>query len=280
MAGARLMVTAVASLGLGCTPGSAGEAACSGIETSDLNPLVAGPLPAAEAAWGGRSWRVNAGSSWTERADHAIRTNPEGTTIRFELRDAESDRSIHDDAKVRRAELSGSLYGDPARLPNGVPLWGELAFRHHGWSDRAGMAERTGGVFGQIHIGSRFGGSPALAFRRTREGQLRITTRGQFDPDGSIRFEGPLSFDEWHRLAYRVVLDPVEGALAVWLDDRQIVDISQVSIGHANAESYWNFGLYFSGGVSGRVVADYAQHTYPSPAPLEERAHASGCAPD
>ena len=229
--------------------------------------------------WAGKIWRVNAGSTIRHGMDHSVRISPGGGRIRFELRDSPDDNSKHDSGKVRRAELSGSLYGDPTRLPNGESLWGAFSFVHHGWSDSLGMRELQGGVYGQIHIGSTFGGSPALAFRRRADGRFLITTRGEYDPEGTTQYEGDLGFDELHDLVYEVNLHPTQGSLRVWIDGQQIVAARDLSIGHSNAESYWNLGTYFSGGISGTVVAEYANHVYPAPLKLGDRVHTRPCWP-
>ncbi len=229
--------------------------------------------------WAGRPWRVNAGSTKIAGLDHSVRISPEGGKIRFEIRDSNNDNSRYDSDGVRRAELSGSLYGDPARLPNGKSLWGGFSFRHQAWNDPDGMRKLQGGVYGQIHIGSTFGGSPAVAFRRSSTGAFRISTRGELDPEGSIRFEAPLSFNASHDLVYNVVLHPRAGRLKVWLDGELVTDVANVSIGHSEAESYWNFGAYFARGISGKVVSEYANHVYPADKSLVERISARPCWP-
>ncbi len=234
--------------------------------------VITGEAAAAETLWLGRRWRVNAAPALDPRASHAIRTYSDRTRIRFELRDSDIDRAPRDSRGTRRAELSGSLRGDKRRLPNGVPLWGAMLFRHHAWPDPEGMKALTGGVYGQIHMGSDFGGSPALAFRRNRDGLFLITTRGQHDEAGTVHYARAVSFDAPHDLVYRVVLHPTEGSLSVWLDGARIVHRERISIGHANAQSYWNFGLYFSGGIAGTVTAEYAAHVYPAPEDLRDRA--------
>lgn len=232
--------------------------------------LVGGYTPS-PIYWGGRQWRVNAGSTSTPNLDYVIRVGSRGNKVRFELHDTPNDNAASDSDSKRRAELSGSLYGDSTRLSNGVALWGAMSFKHQSWADPAGMRQLTGGVYGQIHMGSTFGGSPAVAFRRTKTGTFRITTRGEFNTAGTIRYDAPLSFDQVHNLVYRVVLDPIAGSLTVWLDGAKIVDVSKVSIGHSSAESYFNFGAYFSGGISCPVVAEYANMVYPSQSSLSSR---------
>ena len=229
--------------------------------------------------WAGRMWRVNAGSTIHYGMDHSVRISPDGGRVRFELRDYPEDNSLPDSDKVRRAELSGSLYGSPTRLPNGESLWGAFSFVHHGWKDTMGMRELQGGVYAQIHIGSTFGGSPALAFRRRANGGFLITTRGEYDAEGTTQYEDDLSFDEVHDLVYEAILHPTQGSLRVWIDGQQKVDAQDLSIGHSNAESYWNLGIYFSGGISGTAVAEYANHAYPAPMELRDRVNKRPCWP-
>ncbi|MHA6332680.1 heparin lyase I family protein [Qipengyuania sp. CAU 1752] len=272
----KLCVVSAILLSTGCVP--AGEESADKInepprlDRSGFRAIGIAALPEAEAFWSGRIWRANAGSVQHGDLAYAVQTDPSGEVIRFELRNSDRDRSPNDAPSVRRAELSGSLYGDKQRLVNATPLWGAFSFRHHAWTDPDAMRRHTGGVYGQIHMGSQFGGSPALAFRRTSDGLFRITTRGQHDTGGTVRYEAPLSFDESHDLTYRIVIHPYRGSLAVWLDGKQVIDSENISIGHESAQSYWNLGLYFSGGIDGRVIAEYANHRYPSPVSLAQRA--------
>jgi hypothetical protein len=253
-------------------PDTASLSANGGDPVDGYGTVAIADQDAAETMWQNRQWRVNAGLVLDARAaSHAIRTHADGDRIRFELRDTVLDRSPRDTPDTRRAELSGSLRGDKRRLRNGVPLWGAMLFRHHAWSDPEGMQALTGGIYGQIHMGSGFGGSPALAFRRDRNGLFVITTRGQHDRKGTVHFARPVSFDSPHDLVYRVVLHPTDGSLHVWLDGEPVLQRDRISVGHANAESYWNIGLYFSGGIAGTVKAEYAGHIYPSSGNLRAR---------
>lgn len=219
----------------------------------------------------GRQWRVNAGSTWNRNLDYPVRISSNRASIRFEVRDSEASRSKADRPGKRRAELSTSLYGDPTRLPNGKMLWGAYSFNHIPWSDPDGMRDLWGGVYGQIHMGSKFGGSPAFAVRRKSDGRLWITTRGEQDPKGSDRYLRPLSFGQRHDLVYAITLDPEKGNLRVWIDGQQVVNVANVSIGSSHAQSYWAFGLYFAGGVTGPVVAEYSNMVPPGPTPLHAR---------
>lgn len=221
--------------------------------------------------WAGRSWRVNSGATWNVNLIRSIMMSTSGKRTRFELQNYETDKTSSDSTGVRRAELSGSLYGDGTRLPNSVSLWGAMSFSHGSWADPVGMATKTGGVYGQIHIGSTFGGSPAVGFRRAKDGKFRITTRGELSTSSTIRYQAPLSFDTVHDLVYNVVLDPVNGSLKVWLDGALVVDVAKVSIGTHYAESYFNHGTYFSGGITTPVVSEYANMVYPSQTSLLAR---------
>lgn len=228
--------------------------------------LVDGRTPG-HVDWNGRKWRCAMGSTWQPGMDHSLRLLP--SRARFEIRDSERDRGPNDDPGKRRSEIR---FPKSPRLPNGVPLWGAMSFIHHRWDDPEGMARgRGGGVHGQLHIGSKFGGSPAVAFRRMRNGEFAITTRGENDEKGSIRYRGPLPFDQLHHLVYRVLLHPSEASLAVWLNGSRLVDLQGVSIGSSDAECYWSLGCYYAGGVSCPVVAEFGDHYYPGPGDLRQR---------
>jgi hypothetical protein len=147
-----------------------------------------------------------------------------------------------------------------------------MSFIHRSWSDPAGMARQWGGVHGQVHI-HKFGGSPALAFRRKGDGRFVVTTRGEADQDrhGIVRWTGKVPFDEIHDLVYRLVLDPANGELDVWLDGARIIALRGVSIGSSLGGCYWCIGNYYAGGVTCPIVAEYANHDFPSPMDLSRR---------
>ncbi|CAA9496658.1 MAG: hypothetical protein AVDCRST_MAG44-505 [uncultured Sphingomonas sp.] len=216
--------------------------------------------------WNGRKWRCTAGSTWQPNLDHCLRLT--SRKARFEIRNSAADRAVRDPVDKRRSELH---YPKRPRLPNDVPLWAAMSFIHHRWDDPRGMADLWGGVHGQIHMGSTFGGSPAVAFRRSRDGAFRITTRGENATKNTVRYEAPLAFDRVHDLVYRLVLSPTDGALAVWLDGRKVVDLTGESIGSRHAECYWNFGCYYAGGVTCPVVAEFGNHVYPDTPDLSRR---------
>ena len=216
--------------------------------------------------WAGRKWRCAMGSTWNPDMDYAFRLSSE--RARFEIREAPLNRGVRDKINKRRSEIR---HPNSPRLPNGVPLWGAMSFAHHQWDDPAGMAANRGGVHGQLHMGSAFGGSPALAFRRTRKGAFAITTRGERDPDGTLRYEGPLSFDAVHNLVYRMVLGPNSGTLQVWLNGDSIVQVKDISIGSEAAQCYWGIGCYYTGTITCPIIAEYGDHVYPSPTDLQNR---------
>lgn len=216
--------------------------------------------------WTGRSWRCAMGSTWNPDMDYSLRLSPD--RARFEIREGPLNRGPGDDVGKRRSEIR---FPKSPRLPNGVSLWGAMSFVHHQWDDPAGMAANRGGVHGQLHIGSTFGGSPAVAFRRTRKGAFAITTRGERDPDGTRRYERPLAFDALHSLVYRVVLSPKDGALQVWLNGDSVLDARGVSIGSSDAQCYWSLGCYYSGRITCPIIAEYGDHIYPSETDLRSR---------
>lgn len=216
--------------------------------------------------WRDRKWRAATGSTWNRGLDHSLRLRPE--RARFEIRDSELDRGPGDEPAKRRSELR---FPKAPRLPNGVPLWGAMSFLHYRWDDPAGMGGKWGGVHGQLHMGSTVGGSPAVAFRRTRHGQFAVTTRGESESDSIRRYEGQLAFDRVHNLVYRVVFHPNAGALTVWLNGDAVVDLRNIPIGSSLAECYWSFGCYYAGGVSCPIVAEYGDLVYPAPEDLSRR---------
>ncbi|MDZ4306605.1 hypothetical protein [Allopontixanthobacter sp.] len=203
------------------------------------------------ARWADRKWRVN-----TKRQPHSLQVTAD--RARFEIR----PEDFLDGSKPR-SELSGSIYGDDTRLPNGVLLRGGFTLNAHAWG--SDMSKTWGGVYGQIHIGSKVGGSPALSFRRDQDGDFKVATRGEKDLGGTTQWKGPLPFDEEHDIVYCVKLHPTEAELRVWIDREPVLDLTGVSIGHSIADAYWALGLYFSGGITGPIVAEYSEHTYPSP---------------
>jgi hypothetical protein len=257
------------ALGAGLVPGEcwAGFArAPFGRRFSDYHSTLVNGFTPGHITWNGHKWRCAMGSTWHAGMDHSLRLTPE--RARFEIRESVFDHGPADPPGKRRSEIR--IPKSP-RLPNGVPLWGAMSFLHHHWDDPAGMARNWGGVHGQLHIGSNFGGSPAVAFRRTRRGDFAVTTRGESDRDGTRRYEGPLSFGQLHNLVYRVVLNPRGGALIVWLNGQAIVDVKDVSIGSSEAECYWSIGCYYAGGVTCPIIAEYGDHIYPSPSDLRRR---------
>lgn len=214
--------------------------------------------------WGGYRWSADMGSTWNAGMDHSFRHSED--LARFEIRPTPRDRAEGDGPNKRRSEL----HCTKSRLPNGVALWGAMSFNHHAWSDPAGMAQSWGGVHGQIHMG-KFGGSPALAFRRMRDGRFLVTTRGEFDNGNNKRWMAPVSFNQPHDLVYRVLLHPSEGELDVWLDGKRVLSVDRASIGSRQGGSYWCVGCYYSGGISCPVVAEFANHEFPSPRDLSGR---------
>lgn len=214
--------------------------------------------------WDGYRWSADMGSTWNAGMDHCFQHGED--MARFEIRPTSRDRAEKDGPNKRRSELHCTRN----RLPNGTPLWGAMSFNHQRWSDPTGMARGWGGVHGQIHMG-KFGGSPAVAFRRTREGRFLVTTRGEFDDRNNKRWMAPVSFDEVHNLVYRVLLHPTEGELDVWLDGRHVVNVASASIGSHRGGSYWCIGCYYSGGISCPVVAEVANHIFPSSRDLSAR---------
>lgn len=235
----------------------------SGVSANYRSSLVDGYTPK-RIDWDGYRWSADMGSTWNAGMDHCFRAGED--MARFELQPTPRDRAAGDSPDKRRSEL----HCTKNRLENGVALWGAMSFIHHRWSDPQGMAKGWGGVHGQVHMG-KFGGSPALAFRRARDGRFLVTTRGELDPGNQRRWTGAVSFDEPHDLVYRLLLNASAGELDVWLDGRRLVGITGASIGSRRGGSYWCLGCYYSGGISCPIVAEYANHAFPSPRDLSAR---------
>lgn len=257
---------AVVPLGYWTASSSASRLSRTDRRLSQYRSTLVNGLTPGHIDWNGRRWRCAMGSTWNPNMDHSLRLTP--NRARFEIREGHLNRGPADDANKRRSEIR---FPKSPRLPNDIPLWGAMSFVHHQWDDPAGMAANRGGVHGQLHIGSKFGGSPAVAFRRTRRGAFAITTRGERDPDGTRRYERPLAFDELHSLVYRVVLSPKDGALQVWLNGDAVLDARGVSIGSLDAQCYWSFGCYYSGGVTCPIIAEYGDLIYPGLTDLRGR---------
>lgn len=225
--------------------------------------LVDGRTPK-RIEWDGHRWSAAMGSTWNSGMDYCLGLAAD--RARFEIRPTPRDHGANDDPQKRRSEI----HETKNLLPNGVPLWGAMSFNHHGWADPAGMTEVWGGVHGQIHM-HKFGGSPALAFRRNGDGRFMVTTRGEFDTEGSKRWMGPLAFDQVHDLVYRLVLHPTDGELDVWVDGRRLVALKGMSIGSHLGGCYWCIGCYYAGGITCPVVAEFGNHAFPSTADLSGR---------
>lgn len=214
--------------------------------------------------WDDHVWSADMGSTWNRGMEHCFRYTE--TNARFELQPTTADHAQNDPDRKRRSEL----HCTKTLLPNAVPIWGAMSFVHHRWSDPAGMAQGWGGVHGQIHM-HKFGGSPALAFRRHGDGSFMVTTRGEFEPDTTTRWRGAVSFDQPHDLVYRIVIEPNDGELDVWLDGQHVVNLRKASLGSHLGGCYWCIGCYYGGGITCPVVAEYANHAFPGTGDLSKR---------
>jgi len=229
--------------------------------------LVNGKTPYYPLTFADKSnWKVGAGSTWNTGMDHSVRLSSQKKRLRVELRNTEKDKADGDQKGCRRAEMKGSVN----LLYNSIEYWGAFSFIHHPWADPSGMAGLSGGVHGQLHMGD-FGGSPAVAFRRHKNGNFRVTTRGQYSTSSTVRYDKPLAFGAKHDLVYRVKFHPTAGELTVWLNGVKIVDIKGVSIGSNAAGYHWNLGAYYSRGITCPVIAEYANHILPWPGDLSAR---------
>lgn len=206
--------------------------------------------------WGGLTWpTITGGPTYVAGMSHSIKTTANDSRIRFELQNTSNDKAAGDTDPARRIEIGT----DGTLLPNGVELWGAFSSKDTAWPDPAAQLA-IGGLghpFFQIHYGSG-GGSPALAFRRGPDGNLKITTRGDSDLPGTTRYDAALSFDAVHDFVYRLTLSPTVGALQVWVDGTSILNLTGISMGAAAADHYWRIGLYYAAGIAGTVVNERA----------------------
>ena len=205
------------------------------------------------------------GSTWNTGMDYCWRHT--ATKSRFELHNTTKDHGDNEGSTKRRSEL----HENTNRMPNGVELWGAYSFIDHSWSDPAGMkANGNGGAHMQMHMPS--GGSPAFAFRRYKDGRFLITTNGDNDPTNNHkRYIAALSFDRVHDIVYRFTIDPMHGRLDVWLDGNHVLSLSDASIGSSTPGCYFCFGLYYGGGVTCPIVAEFGNLVFPSRTSLSSR---------
>lgn len=229
--------------------------------------LVNGKTPYYPFAWSDKTnWKVGSGSTWNTGMDHSFRVNTARNKLRVEIRNTEKDKADGDKSGCRRSEIKGSVN----LLGNSIEYWGAFSFIHHPWADPVGMAKLYGGVHGQLHMGD-FGGSPAVAFRRHKDGDFLVTTRGQYNTSNTKRYKAPLAWGKAHDIVYRVKFHPTAGELDVWLNGVKIVSLRNQSIGSSKAGYHWQMGVYYSGGITCPVVAEYANQVYPRPGSLSSR---------
>lgn len=203
--------------------------------------------------WNGRKWSAAMKSTSTAGLDYCWRVTEKRS--RFELRALETRSELHESR---------------TKLPNGVSMWGAFNYLDQPWPNPAGMQAGTGGCLTQMHWPGS--GSPAFAFRRSGDGKLVITTRGDGETN-TKRYEGAMAVGVPHDFVYRFVLG-VQGELDVWLDGTQILNF-RGPVGSATPGCYWCIGCYYAGGTGGNtVIQEYGNHVFPTTASLADRAAA------
>jgi hypothetical protein len=211
----------------------------------------------ATITWNGQPYKCDMGSTWNLNMPHSCRVTSD--KVRFELHNTLQDRAVNDPSDKRRTEFHYKKFV----LSNGIEYWGAYSFLDHSWADPLGMKAKTsGGAHFQMHMPS--GGSPAFAFRRYKDGSFGITT----NPGGNVkRLTLPLSFNGVHDLVYRCVCHPTTGQLDVWVDGKQILSY-RGPMGVSSNGYYACHGLYYAGGVTCNVVAEFANVVEPRTANL------------
>lgn len=218
-----------------------------------------------KASWNGKTWKADMGSTWNLGMDHSWRVT--ATADRFELHPTPQDRAVNDSADKRRSEL----HYKKTELANGMEYWGAYSFIDHSWPDPVGMNLTTGGAHMQMHMPS--GNGAAFALRRYRDGTFLVTTNSS--AGGNLKqFNAPLSFDAVHDVVYRCICDPAAGELDLWLDGTQVTAFRGL-LGIAGATStagyYFCRGLYYGGGITCNIVAEFANVVTPQTANLLSR---------
>jgi hypothetical protein len=222
--------------------------------------------------FGDITYSATGGPLTTSGMTHSIRTTANDSRIRFELQNTTNDKASGDTDPTKRIEIGVST----PTLANGTELWGAFSSKDTTWSDPAGMLAigGTGWPFFQVHYGSG-GGSPALAFRRGPDGNLVITTRGDSDLGGTVRYNAALSFDAVHDFVYRITLSPTVGAVQVWCDGVSLINLTGISMGAVAADHFWRVGLYYTDGIACPIINERANIVAPAAASLASRTSAA-----
>jgi hypothetical protein len=128
----------------------------------------------------GVDWNVSGACTWVLNQGHPIQKSGGNERLRLEIHNNNLNNDDDDREYKRRVGINAS----EQKFTRGVGYWGALSFLHESWSDPEGMddPDLSGGLFIQMHSGPE-GGSPAIAFRRFRDGDLMITyTYWEVDP--------------------------------------------------------------------------------------------------
>ena len=199
--------------------------------------------------WLGTNWSDNSGQTWNQNLPYALGISD--TRLRAELHDSPYDHGQNDPTDKRRAEIHNKV-----GLLNNVTYWHAFSYLDQPWTNPAGQKKAGGGAIHQIHMPD--GGSPAIAFRRFPDGSFGVTT----NPGGNVkRFKMPMTYGQPHDIVYRFTLSSAgasNGALAVWVDGRKMLDLSGVAIGGAGNGYYLCLGAYYGSGLGGnRIIQEY-----------------------
>lgn len=194
--------------------------------------------------------------------DYSIRIS--SNYARFELRSGDKWRTSD---SLERAEMSRV-----GRYPIGnTYYWGAFDFRLTGdvstmWRDGGITLQQ---LFQAPEQGESTGKPPALAFRVSRDGDVKVVTRGDPNPltvsipSGTTRASIPNVADgRTVRIVYRVRIDPANGsALDLWVDGVRVVRTTNILLGYNDTEDEsqpaFKFGQYRSLNSS-TTVAEFA----------------------
>lgn len=195
-----------------------------------LQPTSSGPLVSVAPGQ-----FVNTGGftyvSQSAAVEHAIRVGP--NYARFEVHAGENRGSI--DGDLERAEIARV-----GQFPRGTELWGAFDLKVTG--DVSQTWPGGGPNVSQLFANPEPGESnkpPPLAFKVTQAGALEVHTRGDqtvttvVTPRLVVRSSIPNANDgRVIRVVYRVIMNPFDGELDVWINGVRVVRTRGASIGY------------------------------------------------
>jgi hypothetical protein len=199
------------------------------------------------------TYQYDGGASTSDGMDHTLRFSGRRERVRIQVNNTEADKTAADTGGQRRCEMDAEYL-----LPNDTVLWGAMSVILEPWVEPASVAEATGYIIYQTHLGG--GGSPSFAIRINPAGQLWVTRAGPPPDDNSnvTLYTGDIDFDTVHDFVWRQTINPTAGSVELWLNGAKIVDVSGVPVGQAGNLGYPKWGIYAAGGLGSNAGAQVA----------------------